>query len=291
MPIDIQINEDPHPKASNLVEEKPNENQKEVNEIGKNDKSKIDETNFPIGENNKGLFNQLQEDEMTNNNIEQDNKKDDKNLEASKIDDTNLNMPVNNGGLFNQKIELENNDTIESNKMTLDEPVLDSLKRDLFRIYNKLKHVITPRLTSRKIEELYNWDLWGPLIFCFLLCISLSNDNNESSTFVVIFTIYWIGGLVVTFNGQFLGANIGICQMICLLGYCSFPITLGGMIIGFFNITKGWMKCVIVFVAFLWSCLASVGFVSALVPREKELITNIPVVLFFVALSLFVLNY
>ena len=249
MPIDIQINEDPKPKGNNLVEEKVNENQKEGNEIDKNDKSKIDETNYPISENNKGLFNQLQEDE-------------------------------------------KNNDAItESNRMTLDEPVLDSLKRDLFRIYNKLKHVITPRLTSRKIEELYNWDLWGPLIFCFLLCISLSNDNNESSTFVVIFTIYWIGGLVVTFNGQFLGANIGICQMICLLGYCSFPITVAGMIIGFLNITKGWMKCIIVFFAFLWSCLASVGFISALVPREKELITNIPVILFFVALSLFVLNY
>jgi len=249
MPIDIQINENPLPKASNLVEEKPNENQKEVNEINKNDKSKIDETNFPIGANNKGLFSQFQEDEKNNET------------------------------------------TIESNRMTLDEPVLDSLKRDLFRIYNKLKHVITPRLTSRKIEELYNWDLWGPLIFCFLLCISLSNDNNESSTFVVIFAIYWIGGLVVTFNGQFLGANIGICQMICLLGYCSFPITAAGMIIGFLNVTKGWMKCIIVFVAFLWSCLASVGFVSALVPREKELITTIPVILFFVTLSLFVLNY
>ena len=249
MPIDIQINEDPKPKANNLVEEKPDENQKEANEIGKNDKSKIDETNFPISANNKGLFNQFQEDEKNN--------------------DT----------------------TTESSRMTLDEPVLDSLKRDLFRIYNKLKHVITPRLTSRKIEELYNWDLWGPLIFCFLLCISLSNDNNESSTFVVIFTIYWIGGLVVTFNGQFLGANIGICQMICLLGYCSFPITVAGMIIGFLNVTKGWMKCIIVFIAFLWSCLASVGFISALVPREKELITNIPVILFFVALSLFVLNY
>jgi len=249
MPIDIQINENPLPKTSNLVEEKPNENQKEVNEINKNDKSKIDETNFPIGANNKGLFSQFQEDEKNNET------------------------------------------TIESNRMTLDEPVLDSLKRDLFRIYNKLKHVITPRLTSRKIEELYNWDLWGPLIFCFLLCISLSNDNNESSTFVVIFAIYWIGGLVVTFNGQFLGANIGICQMICLLGYCSFPITAAGMIIGFLNVTKGWMKCIIVFVAFLWSCLASVGFVSALVPREKELITIIPVILFFVTLSLFVLNY
>ena len=64
---------------------------------------------------------------------------------------------------------------------------MDSLKRDLFRIYNELKHVVTPRLTSRKIEELYNWVLWGPLIFSLIFCISISNDNNESSTFVVIF--------------------------------------------------------------------------------------------------------
>ena len=268
MPIDIQINEDPLPKLSTLIEEKPMENREsnantQINKDNQNnnnnpnqnnnpkyekDTIKIDETNYPIAENNKGLFNQFQEDEKSN-------------------------------------------DSYESNRMTLDEPVMASLKRDLFRIYNKLKHVITPRLTSRKIEELYNWDLWGPLIFCFLLCISLSNDNNESSTFVVIFVVFWIGGLIVTFNGQFLGANIGICQMICLLGYCSFPITVGGMIIGFLNITKGWMKCVIVFIAFLWSCLASVGFVSALVPREKELITIIPVILFFISLSLFVLNY
>ena len=79
--------------------------------------------------------------------------------------------------------------------------------------------------------------------------------------------------------------------MICLLGYCAFPITVAGMIIGFMKITKGWLKCIIVFIAFLWSCLASVGFVSALVSREKELITAIPVILFFIALSLFVLNY
>ena len=226
------------------------------------------------------------------------NKNENNNSTPKKEDNNNdeTNYPIsetNKKGLFSQfeSPNIEINTDYSESKMTLDEPVLTSLKRDLFLIYNKLKHVITPRLSAHKIEELYNWDLWGPLIFCFLLSISLSNQNNESSTFVLIFSIFWIGGLIVTFNGQFLGANIGICQMICLLGYCSFPITLGGMIIGFFNITKGWMKCVIVFVAFLWSCLASVGFVSALVPREKELITNIPVVLFFVALSLFVLNY
>ena len=264
MPIDIQINEDPKKTQTTLVEENPNENR---------------QSNASAQSNNK------------NNNS--NNKNDNENPNISKNDETNFPISENNKGLFNQfqvEIEKENEQT-ENNRMTLDEPVLESLKRDLFRIYNKLKHVITPRLTSRKIEELYNWDLWGPLIFCFLLCISLSNDNNESSTFVIIFSIFWLGGLIVTFNGQFLGARIGICQMICLLGYCAFPITVAGMIIGFLNIKEGWMKCVIVFIAFLWSCLASIGFVSALVPREKELITTIPVILFFIALSLFVLNY
>jgi len=249
--VDIKILNNKQGKMTTLIEESPNQknlrnsNNLELNNGQKEEGNKVNDTNYPIIQNNKGLFNQFEEP----------------------------------------------NPQVDEKPMTLDEPILTTLKRDLFRIYNKLKHVITPRLSSRKIEELYNWDLWGPLLFCFLLAISLSNEKNESSTFVIIFSIFWIGGLVVTFNGKFLGANIGICQMICLLGYCAFPITLGGIIIGFMNVSKGWIKCIIVFSSFLWSCLASVGFISALVPRDKELITALPIALFFVTLSLFVLNY
>ena len=156
--IDIQINNDQTHNKNALVEENANQNRN----------SNVAAP--PISNNDK------KNDNNNNNNID-----------VSKIDETTYQMPVDNKGLFNQSNISDQNDTIESSRVTLDEPVLDSLKRDLFRIYNKLKHVITPRLTSRKIEELYNWDLWGPLIFCFLLCISLSNDNNESSTFVIIF--------------------------------------------------------------------------------------------------------
>ena len=268
----IQINE--NQKDSIIIDDSPNKeklkdlnliqinesiNQNENNnstpkkDTNTNNNTNNDETNYPISETNKkGLFSQFE----------------------------SPNIEINNTSL----------DYNES-KMTLDEPVLTSLKRDLFLIYNKLKHVMTPRLSAHKIEELYNWDLWGPLIFCFLLSISLSNENNESSTFVLIFSIFWIGGLIVTFNGQFLGANIGICQMICLLGYCSFPITLAGIIIGFVKVKENWIKCLLVFFTFLWSCLASVGFINALVGRDKELITIIPVILFFATLALFVLNY
>ena len=275
---DIQIN-DPNQnqsqKDSIIIDDSPN----------KDNNNRISNLIIPINDtkennNNKNNNNNFQTPKKENNN--------------NQHDETNYPISENNKNrLFSQfespKIDI-NPETKES-RMTLDEPVLTSLKRDLFLIYNKLKHVITPRFSSQKLEELYNWDLWGPLIFCFLLSISLSNENNESSTFVLIFSIFWLGGLIVTFNGQFLGANIGICQMICLLGYCSFPITLSGIIIGFFNVKTNWIKCLLVFFMFLWSCLASVGFINALVRRDKELITIIPVILFFATLALFVLNY
>ena len=268
-------------------------------QINENQKDSIIINDSPNKENLKDL-NLIQINESINQN-ENNNSTPKKDTDNNNNNNTNdeTNYPIsetNKKGLFSQfespNIEI-NNTSLDYNesKMTLDEPVLTSLKRDLFLIYNKLKHVMTPRLSAHKIEELYNWDLWGPLIFCFLLSISLSNENNESSTFVLIFSIFWIGGLIVTFNGQFLGANIGICQMICLLGYCSFPITLAGIIIGFVKVKENWIKCLLVFFTFLWSCLASVGFINALVGRDKELITIIPVVLFFATLALFVLNY
>ena len=284
MLCDIQINSSqPGPE---LIEEFPNKEEKvEPNLI------------IQINDETNQKDNEIQNKNINSNINPGTPKKPNNDLNNTNNDDTNFPISdTNKKGLFSQfenpniEINQENQDTTIS-KMTLDEPVLTSLKRDLFLIYNKLKHVITPRFSSHKIEELYNWDLWGPLIFCFLLAISLSNDNNESSTFVLIFSIFWIGGLIITFNGQFLGANIGICQMICLLGYCSFPITLSGMIIGFFNVKTNWVKCLLVFFTFLWSCLASVGFINALVGRDKELITIIPVVLFFASLALFVLNY
>ena len=281
---DIQINSSqPGPE---LIEEFPNKEEKvEPNLI------------IQINDETNQKENEIQNKNINNNNNPETPKKPNNDLNNTNNDDTNFPISdTNKKGLFSQfenpniEINQENQDTSIS-KMTLDEPVLTSLKRDLFLIYNKLKHVITPRFSSHKIEELYNWDLWGPLIFCFLLAISLSNDNNESSTFVLIFSIFWIGGLIITFNGQFLGANIGICQMICLLGYCSFPITLSGIIIGFFGVKSSWIKCFLVFFTFLWSCLASVGFINALVSRDKELITLIPIILFFTTLALFVLNY
>ena len=127
----------------NLIIEINNENNNKGNEIQNNNNNpntpkkqnddinntNNDETNYPISDTNKkGLF--------------------------SKFENPNQNIEIN-----------QENQEPSISKMTLDEKVLKSLKRDLFLIYNKLKHVITPRFSFHKIEELYNWDLRSPLIF------------------------------------------------------------------------------------------------------------------------------
>ena len=204
-----------------------------------------------------------------------------------------INMPTSEENQ-NKNIVISTEEPKEIEKSTLDEPILTTLKRDLTAILNKIKYVAVPKMTERKLEELYNWDLWGPLLFCFLYSIALStgeNKDNESSIFVLIFVIFWIGGFVLTFNGRFLGANIGICQMISLLGYGFFPITVGGLIIGFCKIRNIIVKFIIVTIALVWACLASMGFIGGLVDSDRRFIAVFPVFLFLLSLSMFALNY
>ena len=203
-----------------------------------------------------------------------------------------LNIPNSKDENLNQNISIAT-DNEDISKSTLDEPIKTTLKRDLLVIATKVKYVIIPKMTERKIEELYNWDLWGPLIFCFLYSIALStgNNNSETSIFVLVFTIFWIGGFVITFNEKFLGAQIGICQVLSLLGYGMFPTTVAGVVIGFCKITNIFVKLVLVLAGLVWSVVASVGFFSNLVEPDKKLLAVFPVFLFLLSLSMFALNY
>ena len=203
-----------------------------------------------------------------------------------------VNVPNSKDGNVNQNIDIAA-DNEEPRKSTLDEPIITTLKRDLLTIGNKIKYVLVPKMTERKLEELYNWDLWGPLIFCFLFGIALSTGNSESSTsiFVLIFVIFWIGGFVITFNERFLGAQIGICQVLSLLGYGMFPTAIAGIIIGFCKITNIYVKLVLVAIGLIWSIVASIGFFRSLVAPDKKLLAILPVFLFLISLSMFSLNY
>ena len=94
---------------------------------------------------------------------------------------------------------------------TLNEPISTSLKREFFRIYNKTSYSILPRCFPAKNANLKQWDLWGPLFYTLLLSFFLSNskDSNEmSKTFVLVFVLMWVGGVIITINTILLGAHM-----------------------------------------------------------------------------------
>lgn len=53
---------------------------------------------------------------------------------------------------------------------TLQEPIKETFKRDLSRIYEKIKYVLKFKKTEEEeAKAILDWDLWGPLLLCILL--------------------------------------------------------------------------------------------------------------------------
>lgn len=174
---------------------------------------------------------------------------------------------------------------------TLDEPVMDTIKRDLRAIGVKLRYVVLPQQiqdqnTENTMKELRNWDLWGPLLLCLTLSLilSTSSDSKQSSTvFSLVFVLIWGGASVVTVNCQLLGGRVSFFQSLCLLGYCVFPLVVSSLLAAFWG--NAVYRTVIVLVALVWSTRASVVFMSQLVPEDRRLLAAYPTLLFYSALA------
>ncbi|KAG1142468.1 hypothetical protein G6F38_007719 [Rhizopus arrhizus] len=98
---------------------------------------------------------------------------------------------------------------------TLDEPVSVTILRDLKQIGRKLQQVLNPRGDRGVLKE---WDLWGPLILCLALAITLSTSVPSSQSvpiFTGIFVIVWLGAAVVTLNAKLLGGSV-----FCMVNLC-----------------------------------------------------------------------
>ena len=130
---------------------------------------------------------------------------------------------------------------------TLDEPVSETLNRELRAIANKMHKVVIYSSDSK--AELRNWDLWGPLVLCLVLAITLSTgathapvvdskghaiqapaDDDSGGVFAAVFVIVWCGAAVVTLNAVLLGGTVSFFQSICVLGYCVFPLTCAALV-------------------------------------------------------------
>lgn len=82
-------------------------------------------------------------------------------------------------------------------------------------------------------EGLRDWDLWGPLIFCLLLSLSLSMTalgDQKPVVFSGVFALVWIGEAVVTMQIKLLGGNISFFQSVCIIGYTLFPLVIAAVL-------------------------------------------------------------
>ena len=161
--------------------------------------------------------------------------------------DPNLSVDINQGEMINA-----NNQVID----TLDEPKRLSLQRDVNSMVAKAKIALIP-FKSKDSKLLQDWDFWGPLILCLTLGLFLSwQKHSESSgmVFIMIFTIVWIGGLIVSLNSQFLGVNLSIFQCICILGYCMLAIVFAAIL----NFLLGFLPNFVRLIISLLACFYSI---------------------------------
>lgn len=157
--------------------------------------------------------------------------------------------------------------------------IKDSIYRDFYLIYIKLKNIVNP---FRKINNnddgsfyIIQWDLWGPLIFTVILTCILKN--------ISIFMIFWFAGFFIYLNGYFLGIKYNVFHILCLLGYCLFPLDVGAILLSLFDPD---MKARFVFscLTCFWSIYSIFNFLRNIYPEQKLLVIY-PFALFYIFIA------
>ena len=274
-----------------------------------------DNLNNPNPNNNLSNPNLIEKENNNINNIKEEKKekeKDDILLEIDQIigketienaftspssnedNSSNLNKSDN-------KVEIEENHFLKNDsnstqnfkyhipQQTLDEAILTTIYRDLYSIYYKLIFVINP-LTSDEVKknQIKQWDLWGPLLFnIFLACTLAINSENKGQTIILIFLIFWLGSFLVFLNSHLLGVKTSIFQILCLLGYCLFPLNISAFIFCFTRPPEI-LKFLFVALTCFWSLFSASSFLRNLANPEQRYLVLYPCILLYLYISWFI---
>jgi len=186
---------------------------------------------------------------------------------------------------------------------TLDEPVKETIKRDLTAIGQKFLHVLYPKESKVLLRE---WDLWGPLILCVFLASMLHGSPAPKTgtvsgpEFAEVFIIYWFGAAMVTLNTKLLGGSISFFQSICVLGYCVLPLAVALVTCSILKLVdhkqggSTWVfviRCILVLLAFAWSTFASTAFLADCQPPKRKPLAVYPIFLFYFFIGWLILSH
>lgn len=201
------------------------------------------------------------------------------------------------GNLLGTDEDVNSHQGIEDS--TLDEPVRDTIMRDLKAVSRKFTHILYPR---KNCELLKDWDLWGPLLLCVMLALLLQGTRDQSSgsmgpQFTEVFVVIWVGAAVVSLNSSLLGGKISLFQSICVLGYCIFPLFLSMLVCFvvvhlFGNATFSVILRILTsLVGYGWSVYASMVFLGDSQPPGRKALAVYPICLFYFILAWMIATY
>ncbi|KAM8833890.1 protein YIPF6 [Synchiropus picturatus] len=180
---------------------------------------------------------------------------------------------------------------------TLDEPVKDTVLRDLRAVGNKFVHVLYPKKSSSLLRD---WDLWGPLLLCVTLGLLLhggSSDQDQGGPqFTEVFVLIWFGSVVITLNSKLLGGTLSFFQSLCVLGYCVLPLTVALavcrlVLLGGSGPVSFGIRLAVVTASFGWSTFASTAFLTDSQPPNRKALVVYPIFLFYFVIGWVVLTF
>ncbi|XP_031136166.1 protein YIPF6 [Sander lucioperca] len=181
---------------------------------------------------------------------------------------------------------------------TLDEPVKETILRDLRAVGNKFIHVLYPKRSTALLRD---WDLWGPLLLCVTLALLLQggaadSDDQGGPQFAEVFVIIWFGSIIITLNSKLLGGTISFFQSLCVLGYCILPLTVAMavcriVLVGGSGTVSFAVRLVVVTASFGWSTFASTAFLTDSQPAERKALVVYPVFLFYFVIGWMILTF
>lgn len=178
---------------------------------------------------------------------------------------------------------------------TLDEPVWDTIRRDLRTVGAKFGQVLVPRSNQQLLRD---WDLWGPLFICVFISLLLQGgDRGKGPHFTEVFTLTFFGSCVVTLNIKLLGGHISFFQSLCVLGYCLSPPLVSALLCKFIEISSHQtsllfaLRLLITAAGFIWATYASMAFLSDSQPPRRKFLSVYPMFLFYFVVSWMIISH
>ena len=112
----------------------------------------------------------------------------------------------------------------ETDDAQFDEPVRETIMRDLREVAHKFRHVIAPQKEGSHLL-LRDWDLWGPLLLCMVVGAIL-HEGEGGPHFTQFFILFWVGSAVITINTKLLGGSISFFQSVSASKKTSLKISI-----------------------------------------------------------------